>query len=397
MKIKKIKKNLPLLICGILCMTFMSSCIAAAPQKAPETNPTEKPAEPVANAETSTSKTPTATLDPNIVVIKPFDQSLKVDPNEVKVEKEKFELNGHTYEYDVVSSATKSVKVDDTKPTKPYEEKLAEMFWSVQPPLGLVEGEYYKREGYFNYDEADILNSAYIAIAEVVKKDDKINYVELNEVAPLNYYDPNYRGFSKILSEYGFFQVESQRTDNTLVNLNNAFSFMEYQMVKENRITGPFKTVKGQSNSIYSAFFPLMDLVAEDMKNPTQLYYYSYAEKLPNGLTPRLVVITDGGKIIKAHYDEIFADTPEEIENPDLQKYYRTSKYGSVHYSSESGSNFREFSDSLEKAIVEKQAISDIDSAMTSYTNMSTELENYKNLAKKIRTAIENNHFNFKP
>jgi hypothetical protein len=335
-----------------------------------------------------------STVIDGYVVIPPYDQNLKVDPATVPFTTETHVIKGHTYVIDVVTSPTRSVAVDNTKPTMPLEEKLSKMYWTVQPALGLIEGEYWQKKGYFNYNPESISLTGHIAVAEVVRKDGNIVLVELNEIASLDYYDPRYHGMPKIQSEYGFFEAESQRSDNTLVTLNNGFTFAEYLMVKENRITGDFKTVKGHSNSLYSAIFPLLNMIAEEMKGESQEYYYSFAERLPSGITPRLrVITTPKGKILEAHYDEYFADTPEEIQDVNLRKYYRTSKFGSTRYSFESDKNFREFSKALEKMIIDGQNFMSVDSILSAFPNMGEELANYKKAAGQVRYHIsQNNH-----
>ncbi|MFR8960938.1 MAG: hypothetical protein ACLVIE_08100, partial [Enterococcus faecalis] len=69
-------------------------------------------------------------------------------------------FDSHEYTYEVVTGATQTTF--GTTPPAKYtpEEKKEKMFWSNQPPLGLMTGNYYKNEGVFtggNYGIVEII------------------------------------------------------------------------------------------------------------------------------------------------------------------------------------------------------------------------------------------------
>jgi hypothetical protein len=145
------------------------------------------------------------------------------------------------YNYDVVTGATRTTFGSNPNPLYTYEEKLKKMFWSNQPPLGLMKGNYFTNMGYF-----DVGNKG---IVEIITDDtQKIIHVEFNEYVQKNYYASKYAGANKRLSDYAFFQAQNPRTDTTLVTVVNGITFVERQMREENRVTGNFETVKGSSH-----------------------------------------------------------------------------------------------------------------------------------------------------
>lgn len=255
-----------------------------------------------------------------------------------------------------------------------YEEKLDKMFWSTQPPLGLIEGNYYRNERRFDGD--------YRGIVEVVTDDDsKILHVEFNEFASENYYEPKYAGKSKRLSDYAFFQAQNTRTDETLVTVVNGITFLEKQMREENRVDGAFETVKGSSTSARNGFMPIAAEMADWIRTPYKSYYYGYAEDFGNGIVGRLQVTTEDGKIDTVRYDEYFADKKESISEEKLQPLYRQSKYYSLDYQKISGDNFVAFSDQLGEEIIKSQNFEQLDESLMQHPSY----ENYQKIAKNIQ------------
>lgn len=89
-------------------------------------------------------------------------------------------------------------------------------------------------------------------------------------------------------------------------------------MVRQNRLTGDFDLVAGASNSIRRSMLPLAERIAARINSPSRQLYYGLAKELEPGVTGRLQLVIEDKKIIRFFYDEIFADTPEEIKDPEL-------------------------------------------------------------------------------
>lgn len=281
----------------------------------------------------------------------------------------------HEYQYDVVTGATQTTF--GTTPPALYseKEKKDKMFWSNQPPLGLLKGDYYKNEGTFtggNY-----------GIVEIVTEEDqgKILDVEFTEFASDPYYDTKYSGVNKRLSDYAFFQAGNTRTDPTLVTVVNGITYLEKQMRDENRVTGDFMTVKGSSTSAREGFMPLAAALDESIRKPTKTTYQGYAEELDNGLIGRLEVITTDGKIEEVFYDEYFADTEDKIKEVELKPYYRQSKYYSLAYNEKTSNEFVAFSDQLVAEIKQSQTLT----LSTSTIKKHPSYEVYQRLAEHIQ------------
>ena len=74
------------------------------------------------------------------------DGSLQVNGSSyVDLESDAVVINGHVFSYDVMSGATVLPSRVVGKGAEPMDaaEKERKMFWSVQPPRGIVRGEYY--------------------------------------------------------------------------------------------------------------------------------------------------------------------------------------------------------------------------------------------------------------
>lgn len=278
-----------------------------------------------------------------------------------------------SYNYDVVTGATQTTFGSNPKPLYSYEEKLKKMFWSNQPPLGLMEGNYFTNDGYF-----DVGNKGIVEI--VTDEKNKIINVEFNEYGAENYYASKYAGANKRLSDYAFFQAQNPRTDTTLVTVVNGITFVEKQMREENRVTGNFETVKGSSTSAREGLMTIAAELSNDLTKPSKTKYIGYAEDFGDGIVGRVQVTVTDGKIDTARYDEYFADQPEKIAADQLKKYYRQSKYFSLEYNEEQANDFVIFADKLTKAIVEQQALTVENSELSKHPSFTS----YEKLIKHI-------------
>ena len=227
---------------------------------------------------------------------------------------------------------------------------LDRLFWTVQPPKGLIHGNYYHEEMRFapSYEGA----AGHLGAIDVVTDQGKLVMVEFHETCSPTYYTRMYQNADKRLSSYGFFQASKERTAKTGVVLANGFTSLEQQMLKENRLTGSFQLVAGASNSLNRCMLPLAEKVAARMDQPSNQKYYGLSKELEPGVTGRLQLVLQNGHIIKAFYDEIFADTPEEIVDPELKPYSRQSKYFSLEYCTPSGPGFNALVDLLTAHII---------------------------------------------
>lgn len=235
---------------------------------------------------------------------------------------------------------------------------LDRLFWTVQPPLGLIKGEYFREENFFAPHFAG--DPGYHGILEVVKRDGRLVHVEFNENVAPSYYVRMYQNTSKRRGGFCFFQSAKARTAQTLVVLDNGISAVERQMLEQNRPAGEFDLVTGASNSVKRSMLPLAGKIDAAARYPTNKKYYGYAEKLGNGITARLQVILDGYKIVDCFYDEIFADTMEEIQDTALKRYYRQSKYFCLEYESAYPDGFNTLFDLLNKRVVLTQDLLDL-------------------------------------
>ena len=115
---------------------------------------------------------------------------------------------------------------------------LDKLSWTVQPPLGLICGDYFRVEN--NFAPHHALDRGYHGILEVVEKDGKLLHIEFNEINSPSYYNRYYQNASKRRSDYCFFQATKERTAQSLKVLDNGFTAVEQQMLRENRLTGDF-------------------------------------------------------------------------------------------------------------------------------------------------------------
>ena len=274
------------------------------------------------------------------------------------------------------------------KKREKFADVLNRLFWTVQPPPGLVKGDYYRAENWFSpHFEGD---SGYHGILEVVRQGGQIQMVEFNEINNPTYYIRRYQGVSKRLSDYGFLQATKERTAKSGVVLVNGLTHLEAQMVEQNRLTGEFDLLAGASNSIKRSMLPLAQEIASRTNEPSGQLYYGLAQAVEPGVTGRLQVVLAGGRIISCAYDEIFADRQEEIPDPELKPYYRQSKYHCPDYISTIGAGFNSIFDLLAEQVVRTQKLTDLtDLPFTQETKRAREWDNYLSLARALEKTLE--------
>lgn len=277
-------------------------------------------------------------------------------------------------------------KVDTTTQASEGAGEVTDLEWDAQPTLGLIKGDYYKVEERFR--------QGHLGILEVVKNDGKIVEVEFNEMTRPNYYKRYYQNVPKRNSEYNFDMGAAKGAAwiQSVVQV-------EKQMIEEQRLTGEFDVVSGASNSIEQAMVPMAEKLNDELQNPSEMKYYSIAEELGGGLTGKLKVIVQDGKIIECKYDEIFANSPDDIEDPELKKYYRVSKYESIEYHEPSRIGFNVQMDELNKKVIETQDMLDLtglpaieatgDYKSSGYTERNTAWDNYLKLAEKLLNEMK--------
>ena len=258
--------------------------------------------------------------------------------------------------------------------------------WTVQPKDGVVKGDYYKIEERFR--------QGHLGTLEVVKNNGKLVHVEFNELTRPNYYNRFYQNVSKRLSPYNFSMAEKSGVawiEGVLV--------AENQMIKEQRLTGTFDMVAGASNSIQQSMVPLAEKLNSQMDKKSNSKYYSVSENFGNGLTGVLKVIVEKGKIVECRYDEIFADSKDEIKDKNLKEFYRQSKYWSIMYDEPSRIGFNVQMDALNDKVVKTQNLLDLTDLpateksgnykQSGFTRRNTAWDNYLKLAEKMKNELE--------
>lgn len=264
---------------------------------------------------------------------------------------------------------------------------LDKLFWNVQPPCGVIKGRYYRAENHFAPHFPG--DPGYHGILEVVCRDGALAMVEFNEINAPSYYIRQYQGVSKRLSDYGFFQAGKARTAASGVVLVNGITHLEHQMLTENRLTGDFDLLAGASNSIKRSMIPLAQEIAARLDKPSGQVYYGAARRLPGGITPRLQLVLAGGSITSLRYDEIFADTPEEIAEADLKPFYRQSKYHSTTYVSNAGAGFNTLADLLAEQVLRTQDLLDLAGLpFTEGEKRAEEWDRYLELARTLQSEM---------
>ncbi|MEG0234741.1 FMN-binding protein [Cetobacterium sp.] len=258
--------------------------------------------------------------------------------------------------------------------------------WTVQPKEGVVKGDYYKIEERFR--------QGHLGTLEVVKNNGKLVHIEFNELTRPNYYNRFYQNVSKRLSPYNFSMAEKSGVawiEGVLV--------AENQMIKEQRLTGTFDMVAGASNSIQQSMVPLAEKLNTQMDKKSNSKYYSVSENFGNGLTGVLKVIIEKGKIVECRYDEIFADSKDEIKDKNLKEFYRQSKYWSIMYDEPSRIGFNVQMDALNDKVVKTQNLLDLTDLpateksgnykQSGFTRRNTAWDNYLKLAEKMKNELE--------
>ncbi len=264
---------------------------------------------------------------------------------------------------------------------------LDRLFWTVQPPMGLVKGDYYQAENWFapHYDG----DEGYHGVLEVVAEQGKLLLVEFNEFNSASYYIRMYQNMSKRRSGYGFFQATKARTAVSGVVLVNGLCHVEKQMLAENRLDGAFDLLSGASNSVKRSLLPLAEELAPKIKEPSGVRYYGLAETVEPGLTGRLQVEVAGGRILSSFYDEIFADRAEDIADPELKPYYRQSKYNCLEYVSTAGIGFNNLSDLVRRQVEKTQRLTDLSGLpFTERDKRAAEWDHYLQLAEKLEREM---------
>ena len=223
---------------------------------------------------------------------------------------------------------------------------------------------------------------------------EKIVLVEFNEMTRPNYYNRYFQNVSKRMSSYNFKMGEAKGAAWIQGVLK-----AEKQMMDEQRLTGDFDTVAGASNSIQQSMVPLAAELAPATEKPSKAKFYSIAEDLGKGITGRLKVVVEDGKIISCRYDEIFADSPEDIKLPRQKQYYRQSKYESVDFDEDSRIGFNIQMDELNDKVVATQNMLDLtglpateetgDYKKSGFTIRNTAWDNYLKLAEKLQTEMK--------
>ena len=258
--------------------------------------------------------------------------------------------------------------------------------WTVQPKEGVIKGDYYKIEERFR--------QGHLGTLEVVKNNDKLVHVEFNELTRPNYYNRFYQNVSKRLSPYNFSMAEKSG-----VAWIEGVLAAENQMIKEQRLTGTFDMVAGASNSIQQSMVPLAEKLNSQMDKKSNSKYYSVSENFGNGLTGVLKVIIEKGKIVECRYDEIFADSKDEIKDKKLKEFYRQSKYWSIMYDEPSRIGFNVQMDALNDKVVKTQNLLDLTDLpateksgnykQSGFTRRNTAWDNYLKLAEKMKNELE--------
>ncbi len=268
-------------------------------------------------------------------------------------------------------------KLVEEKPKTIYEEG-----WSVQPTLGLTKGHYFREE--------ELFRQGHLGVLEVVTNDaGEFVYIYFNELCRGNYYNRYYQNVPKRMSDYNF-DMGKKKGAAWIQGIISA----EQQMLANQSLTADVEVVSGASNSVVQSLVPLAKKIDARLSEGTDQMYYSYAEALGGGLTGKIEVVVQDGKIIRVHYDEIFADTEDEIENEKFKKFYRQSKYESVLFDEPSRIGFNVQIDLLNELVQQTQDLFDIhtlpatsdtgDYANTGFTIRNTAWDNYLRMAQIV-------------
>lgn len=232
--------------------------------------------------------------------------------------------------------------------------------WTVQPPLGLIKGKYFREENWFAPHFAG--DKGYHGVLEVVLTDGRLAHVEFNEECAPSYYKRLYQNVSKRRGSFCFYQATKARTAQTLKVFNNGICAVEAQMLTQNRLCGSFDLVSGASNSVKRSMLPLAAVIDARLvlSSEQPQYYYGYAEKTGVGITLRLELVLEANQIVSCSYDEIFADNPGEITDYALKKYHRQSKRYCLEFEPNYPDGFNAIFDRLESKVILTQDLFDL-------------------------------------
>lgn len=243
--------------------------------------------------------------------------------------------------------------------------------WSAKPTYeGLLTGDYYRADLWYSGRWGD---KGHQGILEVVTGDNgEIKWAEFNENTMGNYYVKHFQGVSKRRTEFQFFQDFHDKRRSVAYGkvLQNGFAHVERQIIDKQSLTEDFDLLTGASFSLKN-MIGLTGMVADQMKDPKQpkQRYYGYTEDFGYGLRGWLQVITEGDRIVRCFYDEIFADHTDEIVYDDLKPFFRQSKYYSTTYEDPFPTGwdrhawlvaFEDLSDQLNQHVVDTQDLLDI-------------------------------------
>ncbi|SDJ41804.1 FMN-binding domain-containing protein [Ferrimonas sediminum] len=281
--------------------------------------------------------------------------------------------------------------------------------WSIQPKQGLLKGDYYYEEARFRQGHMGSM----IIVLDSNNNSDVI-LAEFNESGRPNYYTRIYQDVPKRMSEYNFSMgkkkgtawVQSALTMEKLMVEKDQLTFEanpDYDPKLANKLKQPNRLkyqgldiVAGASNSIQQSMVPLTAKIHDRIQGEgTQLKMYQNAERLTDakgrwtGVTSllRFVVDTDSKEIVDVYYDEIFADSKQEIRDASLKKHYRQSKYDSVYYVEPARIGFNVMFDALDEHVKNGGSIFDINDlpatgdtgsyAQTGFTKRSASWDTY--------------------
>ena len=339
-------------------------------------------------------------------------------------------ISGATYSSNGILKAINDVpRADGAKPA--YEpvgarsasnQKEFKLKWSIQPPLGVVKGEYF-------YEEARFRQGHMGSMLVVVDSNNKADVLlaEFNESGRPNYYTRLYQDVPKRMSEYNFSMGEKKGTawvqsslsmeklmveqDKLTFDLNPDFNpKLKNKLAEPNRLKYlGVDVVAGASNSVEQSMIPLTAKINDRIqtKGSDQLFY-QLAEKINDdkgrwtGVTAmlRLVVDKHTKEITSAYYDEIFADDKKQIRDPSLKGFYRQSKYQSIFYSEPSRIGFNVMMDGLAEHLKAGGSLFEINDlpatgdsgsyAATGFTKRSDAWDNYLELAAKLYSEMRN-------
>lgn len=302
-------------------------------------------------------------------------------------------FNGVEFAYDTVSGATvlPSRTPDGSIEPMDADEKASLMFWSVQAPVGIVTGEYYRLDKRFNegeHQDKEDPDDYFLGTADLVVSDGTIRHIEFDEIPAASYYNERWASQTKRRSGYAFFQAGVPRTDVTLVTWVNGQTFLEWQILFHNSLDPIFDTVYGSSNSGRDVFVPAARELAQMVQEPSGRYYIGISLPDGEGVSPRLQLVFEGERLVEARYDEIFADRSEDIADPEMRRFFRQSKYDSVDWREHDGGTFRSWADDLAAALV-AQGTLDLGGEAFEGLSSQPEFANVQKLADAVAPAVD--------